>query len=405
MIRAFLVCFFLLLSSGIISAQIAVQGDKVYTMAGKTFSPGVVLLKGEKIEAIGSPKDITIPSEYRLMKAAVVIPGLVDAHSVVGLSGILNSRHDQDQLEKSAPMQPELRAIDAYNGRDPLISWIRQFGVTTVHTGHAPGALVSGQTMITKTIGNSVEENILVSTAMVAATVGEGAMSSEGSPGTSSKVIAMLRSELLRVQNIQNQRTLKTEEKDSPPPSRNLRDEVWEKILNRDIPLLVTAHRHQDILSALRVAKEFNIHVILDGVADAYLVINELQEAKISVILHPTMARANGERENLSMETASILQKVGIPFALQSGYEAYVPKTRVVLFEAAIAAAYGLSFEEALASITISAAKILGVQERVGSLEVGKDADLALYDGDPFEYTTHCTGVIINGQVVSEEAH
>ena len=114
------------------------------------------------------------------------------------------------------------------------------------------------------------------------------------------------------------------------------------------------------------------------------------------------MTRAFGEHENLSFTTASKLVAAGIPVALQSGYESYVPKTRVVLFEAAIAAAHGLKFEQALATITIGAAKILGVDNRVGSLEVGKDGDVALYDGDPFEYTTHCVGCVIDGKVVSE---
>jgi imidazolonepropionase-like amidohydrolase len=100
---------------------------------------------------------------------------------------------------------------------------------------------------------------------------------------------------------------------------------------------------------------------------------------------------------------AATLQKAGIPIALQSGYESYVPKTRVVLFEAGLAAAHGLSFSQALAAITIDAAKIIGVADRVGSLEVGKDADIAIFDGDPFEYTTHCTGVVIDGQVMSTE--
>ncbi|MDX6695065.1 MAG: hypothetical protein QOF02_2668, partial [Blastocatellia bacterium] len=125
----------------------------------------------------------------------------------------------------------------------------------------------------------------------------------------------------------------------------------------------------------------------------------------VPVILHPTMARATGETENLSFETAAALRKAGILFALQSGYEGYVPKTRVVLFEAGAAAANGLSFNEALASVTSDAARILGINNRVGSLEAGKDADLALFDGNPFEYTTHITGVVLDGQLVSQEVH
>ncbi len=164
---------------------------------------------------------------------------------------------------------------------------------------------------------------------------------------------------------------------------------------------MVTANRAQDIMSALRLAKEFNLKLVLDGAAESYLVINEIKAAGVPVIIHPTMERAGGETENLSMETASKLNAAGIQVALQSGFEGYVPKTRVVLYEAAIAAANGLSQRDALATITIDAARLLGIDKRVGSLEVGKDGDVAMYDGDPFEYVTHCTGTIINGVVVS----
>ena len=155
-------------------------------------------------------------------------------------------------------------------------------------------------------------------------------------------------------------------------------------------------------MSALRLAKEFGFKMVLDGAAEAYLVMEEIKKAGIPVILHPTMVRPGGDTRNVSMETAAALQKKGIPFAIQSGYEGYVPKTRLVLYEAAIAASNGLSFQEALASITIGAARIIGVDKRVGSLEPGKDGDVAVFDGDPFEYTSHVCGVVVNGQVVSE---
>ena len=144
---------------------------------------------------------------------------------------------------------------------------------------------------------------------------------------------------------------------------------------------------------------------MLDGCSDAPLVLPEIKSSGFSVILHPTMKRSSEDAANLSMETAAKLKAAGIPFALQSGYENYVPKTRVVLFEAAVAAANGLGFDAALASITLDAAKILGIDARTGSLAPGKDADLALYDGDPFEYTTHCTGTVVGGQVFADGAH
>ncbi|MBP9936968.1 MAG: amidohydrolase family protein, partial [Pyrinomonadaceae bacterium] len=160
-------------------------------------------------------------------------------------------------------------------------------------------------------------------------------------------------------------------------------------------------NKAQDIISALRIAKEFGVRIILDGAADAQLVMSDIKAAGVSVIVHPTMARAGGDTEGMSMETAAKLKAAGIPVALQSGYEGYVPKTRVVLYEAGMAAQNGLSRSDALALITIDAAKLLGLDKRIGSLAVGKDADIALYDGDPLEWTTHCVGTIINGQLRS----
>jgi len=374
-----------------VSAQVAVKGETVWTMEGNPITNGVVLVGANgKIEAVGTAAQISIPANYRVITAKVVTPGLIDAHSVIGLNGYLNQPHDQMALDTSSPIQPELRAIDAYNAEETLIGWVRQFGVTTIHTGHQPSALVSGQTMIAKTIGKSVEEAALVPTAMIAVTLGDSGIAGQGrSPGTRAKQIAMLRAEFIKAGNYKGE-------------PRDLKQEMWKKVLDREIPLLVTAHRSVDIMNALRLAKEFNIRMILDGASEAHMILDEIKASGFPVIIHPTMFRAGGETESLSMETAAKLKRAGILFALQSGYEGYVPKTRVVLFEAALAAANGLSQRDAFASITIDAAKILGLDNRIGSLKGGKDGDIALYDGDPFEYTTHCVGAIINGKVVSE---
>ncbi|HEY6553228.1 MAG TPA: amidohydrolase family protein [Vicinamibacteria bacterium] len=404
-------CFILLSPAGA-AAQVAVRGETVHTMAGAALKDGVVLVKDGKIEAVGPASSITIPAGYRTLAAKVVTPGLVDARGTVGLSGVANQVHDQDQLETSAAIQPELRAQDAYNPADRLVGWVRGFGVTTVHTGHGPGALVSGQTMIVKTRGRDVETDTLVPFAMVAATLGEGARSREEgkAPGTRAKAIALLRAELIKAQEYSKKLAgagkAPADDKDKgKEPERSLRLEALAQVLKGDVPLLATVHRAHDILTVLRLRDEFQFKLVLDGAAEAYMVKEQIKKAGVSVIVHPTMYRSSGELENLSMETASVLRKAGIPVAIESGFEGYVPKTRVVLFEAAVAAANGLSFDEALAAITIDAARLLGIEKRVGSLEVGKDGDLALYDGDPFEYTSHCTGVVIQGEVASETAN
>ncbi|MBA2341168.1 MAG: amidohydrolase family protein [Pyrinomonadaceae bacterium] len=383
------------------SAQIAVRGETVHTMNGASITDGVVLVRDGKIERIGTASEVQIPANYRTLTARVVTPGLIDAHTVVGLAGYLNQPTDQMQLELSSAMQPELRAIDGYNARERLVEYLRGFGVTTIHTGHGPGALISGQTMIVKTFGDTVERAVVVPTAMIAASLGESGLGQNGrSPGTRSKEIAMLRAELIKAREyVAKQDAAKEDQR----PSRELRMEALARIIKRELPLLITVHRANDIISALRLAKEFNIKIVLDGAAESYLVAGQIKAAGVPVIIHPTMFRAADETENLSMETAATLRKAGILVALQSGYESYVPKTRVVLFEAAAAASNGLSFNEALATVTIDAARILGIDNRTGSLAPGKDADLALFDGDPFEYTSHVTSVIINGQVVSDK--
>jgi imidazolonepropionase-like amidohydrolase len=390
--------------SSVSLAQLVVRGETVYTMAGAPIKDGVVVIRDGKIADVGESRDVRVPDGARVISAKVVTPGLIDAHSVVGLSGIYNHPHDQDQLERSEPMQPELRAIDAYNPHEPLVEWVRSFGVTTLHTGHAAGELISGQTCVVKTTGNTVNEAVIAEVATVAATLSPIAEKSEKgkSPGTRGKMMAMLRQQFIKAQEYVRKRESAEDEK---KPARDLALEVLVRVLNKEIPLMITTYRAQDIASALRLAAEFDIKIILDGAAESYLMLDEIKAAGVPVIVHATMQRAVGDAKNLSFEAAAKLRDAGIPIAIQSGYEDYVPKTRVVLFEAGLAASNKLGFDDALAAITIGPAKILGIDKRVGSLEVGKDADIALYDGDPFEYTTHCIGVIVNGQVVSAEPH
>lgn len=394
---------------------LAIHAETLHTAAGAPIKDGLVLVgRDGKLAYVGSAQDRMYTADHRVIRAKVVTPGLIDARSTVGLSGLLNQPHDQDMIERSTAVQPELRALDAYNAQDPLVAWVRGFGVTTVNTGHAPGTLVSGQTIIVKTLGRETELDVVNPAAMTTASLGTAALNrADGpggganagppkSPGTRAKAVAMLRAELIKAQEYAKKRETKDEAK---RPGRDLKLEALVRALDGSQPLLITAQKQLDILAALRIAKEFGLRIVLDGCADAHLVLDEIKASGFPVILHPTMARANEDTENLAMDTAKRLRDAGIRFALQSGYESYVPKTRVVLFEAAVAAGKGLGFDAALASVTIDAARILGIADRAGSLETGKDADLALFDGDPFEYTSHCTGTVINGRLFDGEKH
>lgn len=380
-----------------LEAQVAVRGGVVHTVSGAPIQGGVVLVGADgRIEGVGPAGSVVIPSGYRVLEAAVVTPGLVDARTVVGVSGIMGGNLGQEQLEASSPLQPQLRAFDAYNTRDPLVEWVRDRGTTTLHTGHGPGALISGQTMVVKSHGAEVGDVLVDSVTTYAATLGADAVRAGGGwPGTRARGVAMLRGFLLRAQQSMQRES-------GGDGGADLALEEGRRILRGEVPVMITAHRSPDILAALRLAEEFGFRLILDGAAEAPAVLDEIRAAGVPVILHPTMARHQGALENASFETAQRLAEAGIPFAIPSGHEPYFPKTRVLLMEGAMAAGYGLPFDRTLRAITLDAARILGVDHRVGSLEVGKDGDLVLFDGDPFEYTTHVCGVIIGGSLVSD---
>ena len=393
----------LLISGNILAQDLAVRAGTLHIGTGQRIADGVVVIEDGVISAVGPSDSTGIPEGMALIEVPVATPGLVDARSTVGLSGAMNQPHDQDQLERSAAIQPELRAIDAYNPRERLVEWLREHGVTTVHTGHGPGEIISGQTLIAKTSGDTVDESVLEPAVALSATLGEGATGhSRKSPGNRSKAVAMIRAQLIKAREYLQKRDRADDDK--PAPARDLGMEALAEVLERKMPLVIEVHRHNDIMTALRLAEEFGFDLVLAGAADAHLLIDEIRVAEVPVILHPTMARAWGgsDMANFSFTTAGKLLEAGIPVALQSGYEGYVPKTRVVLFEAGVLLGYGVEPSQALEMISLAPARMLGIADRVGSLEVGKHGDLALFDGDPFEYTSHVIGTVIEGRRVSD---
>lgn len=397
-----------LVAAAPLAAQdVAVRAETLHTMEGAAIADGVVVIRGGKIAAVGPAATTPVPDGIEVLRAKVATPGLVDARSTVGLSGALNQPQDQDQVDRGAPVQPHLRAIDAFNPADPLVAWLRERGVTTVHTGHGTGILTSGETMVVKTWGRTADAAAVAPRAMIAANLGADSLNADKGPGTRSKQVALLRAALTAARTGEVSATVKKSRGAAEPADAGadkLDARVWRAVLRREVPLMITANRAQDIMSALRLKQEFNIDLVLDGGAESYLLLDEIKRAGVTVLLHPAMARHYGDMENASFATAAALRAADVPFALQSGYEAYVPKSRVVLWEAGWAAANGLSREAALASVTLDAARAIRQADRVGSLAVGKDGDVALFDGDPLEVTSHVTGVIIGGQVVSREA-
>ena len=393
----FLVFFFalalLLVRPDPAQAQRVVRADTLYTMTGDgPIVDGAVRIEDSTIAAVGPTSEVSIPSGAKVHETTVATPGLIDPRGTVGVSGLYNVPADQDQLDTSEPLQPALRAIDAYNPREQLVEFVRELGITTVHAGHAPGALISGETAVFSTSGETVDEAVEDRRTTVAFTLGPDAQARFESPGTRAKGLSMIRQALADAEAAMG----------DDEPETDLGTGVLQAVLRGEVPALVTAHRAHDIQTALRLQEEFGFEMILDGAAEAYLMVDEIKEAGVPVILHPTMTRPSGTTQNAAFTTAATLHEAGIPVAIQSGWEPYVPKTRIVLFEAGIAYAHGLPREAALASVTRTAASILGLDD-VGTLAPGQDADLALFDGDPFEYTTQVCTVLSDGRVVSDE--
>jgi imidazolonepropionase-like amidohydrolase len=396
LIRSFLLLAFFGTATWAQSSEKAyiIDADSIHIGTGQVLYNGRILVDGGIIRAVGSQSEIEVPSEATRLEAQVVTPGFIDAHTVVGLAGYLNDPgSDQDQLDRSSAIQPELRALDAYNPAEPLVAHLRSNGVTTIQAGHAPGALVSGQSLIIKTNAEQAQQ-ALVSQSMLTFSLGGVISGAFSKPGTRAKSMAMIRQELIKAQGYAKKRA------EGGLSSTDLGMEALADLLDGRTQALVSVHRAQDILTAIRLQKEFGFQMVLDGVAEIYLVLDQVKESGVPVILHPTMLRATGEAVNVSMETAALLAEEGIPFAFQSGYENYVPKTRVVLFEAGVAVNNGLNPRLAVQHLSLYAAQLLGIDHRVGSLEVGKDADLVLFNGDPFEYTTTVNHVMIDGQLM-----
>lgn len=388
----------LLLAGPALAGDIAVRAERLYTAGPRgTLEDAVVLVRDGVVAEVGPVGEVSIPVGVPVLNAAVVTPGLIDTHSVAGLAGIYNVAADQDADERTGPNQAGLRAIDGFNPREPLLAWLLAHGVTVVQSGPGEANPIGGLAGVFRTSGTSVETMTLRFPSALVFTLGEPPKATYADakqpPATRMGTAALIRGALTAAQN--------GEEKKDEDAARDLNAEALQRVLSGEIPALFTARREDDIQTALRIGREFGLRVeIADGV-DAYLMADALREASVPVHVGPVMERLGRvETVNASFENAAILADAGVPISFQSGYEAYVPKTRVVLFEAAIAAANGLGSQRALQALTIDAARRLGIDEQLGSLEPGKDGDLVLFDGDPFEYTTHVDAVIVRGTPV-----
>jgi imidazolonepropionase-like amidohydrolase len=382
--------------------RLAIFAGRIHTVSGETILDGAVLIEDGKIKQVGPRASISVPAETPVLTAAVVTPGLIDSHSVVPISGELNIPADQEQDEHSDPNQADLRVLDSFNPNEPLLRFLREQGVTIIHAVPGRVNVIAGQSGIFRTSGRTAEQMMLRAPAAILVNLGEIPKSSYTGklPTTRMGTASLVRNALTQAQN-NKQKRAKAKDPDKSP-ARNLKLEALEVALDRKIPVVFSAHRADDLGTALRLANEFNLKPILDLATEGYLVAQMLADARVPVVVHPTQQRIGSSMEtyNTHLCNAALLADQKIPVAIGTGFEGYVPKTRVLRHEAAIAMVNGLGFDRTLRAITLDAAKLLGIDDRFGSIEQGKVADVVLYDGDPFEHTTHVTGTVMAGRIV-----
>lgn len=386
------------------SQKITIIADKLYTMSNQGNIPNAqILINGGKIEKVGEVNSTQIPHDYKIYKTRYATPGFIDAHASIGLSGIFNVRGDQDLNETTNPNTADLRAIDGYNPDDELVLYALKNGITTMQVGPGPTNPIAGQAAIFKTCGKTVEEVILKSPSGMIFNLGEYPKWTYGengkTPQTRMATAAIIRKALQEAKEY----TIQRKTQNSENYSYDTKKAALAMVVNREIPAIFSCHRSDDIMTALRIGREFGLSLILDSVTEGYLVRDKIKKENVPVLLAPTMQRLDRiETQNSSYENPALLWDVGIQIAITSGYESYVPKTRIISFEAGIAMANKLPEEEALRAITINPARIMGIDDRLGSIETGKEADIVLFDGEPLEYLTHVTHVFVNGQLVYE---
>ncbi len=399
----------LALTAGPGSEVTAVVGARVLTGTGLEIENGVVLIEGGKIKAVGPAASVPVPPGAKVFAAAgrVVTPGLVDSHSHLGLGPSGGVTEDN---ETSNPVTPELRIIDSIHpeGEGPDEFQFRRAlaeGVTAVVARPGSGNVIGGQSAVLKLRGGTIDDMVILFPADMKMALGrKGAYASKGvMPTTKMGAAFLVRKALVEAaeygQALERYDKEKAKNPKAAPPARDLGKEAMLKVVRREIPVHIHVDSSDDIMTAVRLADEFKfLRLSLAHAVEAYKVAGELARRGVTVVVGPQMTAYDDEGRLVNL--AGYLAGKGVPVDIMT--DADVVQESFLRYQAAIAVKYGMDPKEALKSITINPARTMGLEGRIGSLEPGKDADLAVFDGDPFDVATRTLAVFIDGRIVYE---
>ncbi|NLC47602.1 MAG: amidohydrolase [Firmicutes bacterium] len=378
-----------------------IKNGRVFTMAGKVYENGCVLIENGKIKEVGEELTASFGEEIIDARGGWVLPGLVDAHSHLGTHEANMGFEGNDTNEITDPITPQLRVIDGLNPQDKAFEAVRASGVTTTLVAPGSANVIGGQCAVIKTYGRCVDEMVIVEPAAVKIAFGENPKrvykELKKMPSTRMAIAGLLRQTLYEAKAYQVRKEKAAEREEYF--AVDLKLEALLPVLEGRIPVKAHAHRADDILTAIRIAKEFNVSMTLDHCTEGHLITDYIKEAGFPAIVGPTMsARSKIELTNKSFFTAVKLAASGVKIAITTDHP--VTQMQYLPLCAGLAVREGLPLEDALRAITINAAEIIGAADRVGSIEPGKDADLAIFDGNPLQTLTKTLYTIIDGRVV-----
>lgn len=377
----------------------------IKTMAGVDYKNGIIHVVDGKIADVGSKEQIKVlPMEGELVldvKGALVMPGMIEAHCHMGITEEKKGMEGDDCNETVDPLTPWLRATDAIHSMDAAFDDAVRAGITAAMIGPGSANVVGGQFAVLKTRGRRVDDLIVKAPAAMKIAFGENPKVNYSginkSPVTRMAIAGMLRRELTDAKAYQQRK--KQAMKSGEDFEEDFTKECWLPVLNREIPLKAHVHRVDDIFTAIRIAKEFHLKMTLDHCSEGHLIAKELAAEGFPAIVGPDLASRNKiEVQNMGFKTAGILNRAGVMTAITTDHPVSLIQSLPLC--AGLCVKAGLPLEEGFKAITIYPAVICGVADRMGSLEVGKDADIAIFDGNPMETFTRTLYTIIDGEIV-----
>ncbi len=390
--------------------MLIIKNGTVLTMAGgEEQKIADLLIEDGVIKDIGPNLDHPLDAKIIDASGKTVMPGLIDAHTHLGIFEEGSMTEGDDTNELTGPITPELRALDGINPYDEGIKDARMNGITAVVTGPGSGNVLGGQALAIKTRGTVIDKMVIKEPTGLKAAFGENPKrvysGQDKTPSTRMATASLFRKAFFEAREYRNQLPSANEKGNQSgsdkkePPQRDFQKEILVKVLEREIPIRAHAHRADDILTAIRVAREFNLDISIEHCTEGHKIAELLKKYDVPAIIGPTMsARTKLELRETTFETPKILFEAGVKFAIMTDHPV-IPIYALPIC-AAMAVKAGLPREEALKAITINAAEIAGIADRVGSLEIGKDADLIIFRGDILSIDPGLDHVFISGEAV-----